>query len=105
MPLRRARFLLSALVFGYAFLYLPIFTVVVFAFNESSIVMTWSGFSLKWFEALFHNERILTAAWLSLQIALTTAGLSVVIGTTAAIVMVRFKKFKGRPFFNSLVSM
>lgn len=104
MPLRRARFLLSALIFGYAFLYLPIFTVVVFAFNDSPIVMTWGGFSVRWFQALFHNERILNAAWLSLKIALTTAFLSVVIGTTAAIVMVRFKRFKGRPFFNSLVT-
>ena len=104
MPLRRAKFLLSALVFGYAFLYLPIFTVVVFAFNESAIVMTWGGFSLKWFGALFHNERILQAAWLSLKIALATSLFSVVIGTIAAIVMVRFKTFKGRPFFNSLVT-
>lgn len=104
MPLKRARFLLSALVFGYAFLYLPILTVVVFAFNDSSIVMTWGGFSVKWFSALFHNERILQAAGLSLKIALMTAVLSVVMGTTAAMVMVRFKRFKGRPFFNSLVT-
>ncbi len=104
MPLRRAKFLLSAIIFGYAFLYLPIFTVVVFAFNESPIVMTWSGFSTKWFGALFQNERILAAAWLSLKIAFTTSLLSVVLGTTAAIVMVRFKQFKGLPFFNSLVT-
>lgn len=104
MPLKRAHFLLSVLVFGYAFLYLPIFTVVVFAFNESPLTMTWSGFSLKWFGILFQNQRILQAAGLSLKIALITATLSVIIGTTAALVMVRFKKFKGRPFFNSLVT-
>lgn len=104
MPLKRAHLLLTFLVFGYAFLYLPILTVVAFSFNESPIVMTWSGFSLKWFKALFHNQQILDAAWLSLKIAIATSLMSVVIGTVAAIVMVRFRQFKGRPFFNSLVT-
>ena len=104
MSLKRAKFLLSVMIFGYAFLYLPILTVVIFAFNDSSIVMTWGGFSTKWFVSLFHNERILSAALLSLRIALATALISITIGTLAAIVMVRFKQFKGRPFFNSLVT-
>ena len=104
MPLRKAKFLLSILVFGYAFLYIPMVVVVLFSFNKSRLVSTWSGFSLKWYEKLFSNEQILNAAWLSIKIALTTSFIAVVIGTTAAIVMVRFKSFKGRSFFNSLVT-
>lgn len=104
MPLSRAKFLLVFLVFGYAFLYLPIITVIVFAFNDSDIVMSWGGFSTRWFEALFQNEQVLQATGLSLKIAFATALISIVIGTLAAIVMVRFQKFKGRPFFNGLVT-
>lgn len=104
MTLKNAKFILGMMLFGYAFLYLPIITVVVFAFNDSSIVMTWGGFSTKWFVSLFQNERILKAAALSFRIAISTASIAILIGTLAAIVMVRIKNFKGRNFFNSLVT-
>lgn len=104
MLLRRARFLISFLVFGYAFLYIPILTVILFSFNESKIVTTWTTFSTHWYDHLLHNDLILKAAGLSLKIALITATLSVFIGTIATIVMVRFRQFKGRVFFNSLVT-
>ncbi len=104
MSLKNAKFILTAMLFGYAFLYLPILTVVVFAFNDSAIVMTWGGFSTKWFSSLFQNQRILSAAGLSLQIAMWTSLISIVIGTLAAIVMVRVRNFRGRKFFNGLVT-
>jgi putrescine transport system permease protein len=104
MPLKRAKFLLTFLLFGYAFLYLPILTVIIFSFNESEVVTLWTNFSLKWYGTLLHNESVLKAAWLSASIAFTTAWLAVVIGMTAAIVMVRFRKFTGRQFFNGLVT-
>lgn len=104
MKLSRSKSLIFFMVLGFAFLYLPIITVVVFAFNESPIVMKWSGFSLKWFQKLLQNERILSATALSFQIALSTAFVAIVMGSLAAIVMVRFKNFKGRHFFNSLVT-
>ncbi len=47
------------LAFGYAFLYLPIALVIVYSFNESRLVTVWSGFSLKWWHALFANEAML----------------------------------------------
>jgi putrescine transport system permease protein len=104
MGLKRARFLLTFIVFGYAFLYLPIVSVIAFSFNESKIVNVWTGFSFKWYRALIHNEVILKAAGLSIQIAFTTALIAILIGTIAAIVIVRFRTFKGRSFFNSLVT-
>ncbi len=69
----RARFALGMLAFGYAFLYLPIALVIVYSFNEFRLVTVWSGFSLKWWHALFANEAMLEAAWLSLRIALVSA--------------------------------
>ena len=56
------------LAFGYAFLYLPIALVIIYSFNDSRLVTVWAGFSLKWWKALFENEAMLDAAWLSLRI-------------------------------------
>ena len=69
----RARLAFTVLVFGYAFLYLPIALVMVYSFNESRLVTVWAGFSTKWWSALAHNDAMLLAAWLSLRIALVSA--------------------------------
>ena len=69
----KARFAFTVLAFGYAFLYLPIVLVIVYSFNESRLVTVWAGFSLKWWEALFANDAMLSAAWLSLRIAAVSA--------------------------------
>jgi len=61
--------LFTVLAFGYAFLYGPIFLLVIYSFNESKLVTVWSGFSVKWYGELIHNEKLLEAAWLSLKIA------------------------------------
>ncbi|OJX12013.1 MAG: putrescine ABC transporter permease PotI [Caedibacter sp. 37-49] len=97
-------FLLSLMVFGYAFLYLPILSLIIFSFNKAQSVTKWSEFSLRWYHELFLNKMILNATLLSLKIALMTATISVIIGTVAALVIVRFQSFKGRTFFNGLVT-
>ncbi len=58
---------------GFLFLYLPILSLIVFSFNESRLVTVWGGFSTKWYGALFRNEQILDAAWLSFKIAAMNA--------------------------------
>ncbi|HTH17460.1 MAG TPA: ABC transporter permease subunit [Magnetospirillum sp.] len=100
----RSLFLLSALGFGYAFLYLPIALLVVWSFNGARIVNVWGGFSTKWYAELAHNEAFLNAAWLSLKIAATSASASLVLGTLAAVVLVRYGKFRGRLLFNGLIA-
>ena len=60
--------LYTAMAFGYAFLYLPILSVVVYSFNASRMVTVWGGFSTKWYGALFENRQILEAAARSLGI-------------------------------------
>jgi putrescine transport system permease protein len=99
----RARFAFGMLAFGYAFLYLPIALVIVYSFNESRLVTVWSGFSLKWWRALFANEAMLEAAWLSLRIALVSATGASLLGLAAGYALVRAPRFPGRTLFGSLV--
>lgn len=102
--MKRSLFLVSALGFGYAFLYLPIALLVVWSFNGARIVNVWGGFSTKWYGELLQNVDFLTAAWLSLKVAATSATLALVLGTLAAVVLVRFGKFTGRMLFNGLIA-
>src|SRR5690606_3186456 len=77
------------LILGFAFLYIPIISLVVYSFNESTLVTVWSGFSLKWYQSLFNDQALLSAAWLSLRIAALTATAAVIIGTWAGFVLAR----------------
>jgi putrescine transport system permease protein len=99
----RARFALTALCFGYAFLYVPIALVIAYSFNASRLVTVWAGFSLHWWRELLHNEAMLSAAWLSLRIALVSATLSALLGLAAGYVLARAARFPGRMLFGSLV--
>ncbi len=99
----RARFAFTMLGFGYAFLYLPLALVMVYSFNESRMVTVWGGFSTKWWSALFANEAMLRAAWLSLRIAAVSATLAAVIGLAAGYALARAPNFRGRSLFGSMI--
>jgi len=100
----KAYFRLTALVLGFAFLYVPILSMIIFSFNESKLVTVWGGFSLKWYGVLFNDRQMLAGAWLSLQIAAVTATGAVVVGTMAGMVLARFGRFRGRTLFSGMVS-
>ncbi|HDR8859636.1 TPA: ABC transporter permease subunit [Burkholderia territorii] len=89
---------------GFLFLYVPIASLVVYSFNASKLVTVWSGFSLRWYVALLHDGELLTAAWLSLKIALLTATASVAIGTWAGFVLARFGRFKGFTLYAAMIN-
>ncbi|MDR7050185.1 putrescine transport system permease protein [Duganella sp. 3397] len=89
---------------GYLFLYLPIVVLVVFSFNSSRQDMVWSGFSLQWYAALMQDTEIINGLGLSLRIAVLTAFASVVLGTFAAFVLDRYRRFTGRTVFAGMVS-
>jgi len=76
---------------GYAFLYIPLVIVIVYSFNNSRLNAEWVGFTLDWYDKLFHNEEMLTAAGNSLLIALTASLVSTVLGTMAGVAMYRYK--------------
>lgn len=96
-------FLTTCLLFGYAFLYVPIFILIAFSFNKSRLVTIWDGFSFKWYQSLFHNEQLLKAAWVSLKVATLSASFALILGTLAALGLVRLGRFKGRTFFSGLI--
>lgn len=79
----------TAVSFGYAFLYIPIVLLVLYSFNDSRLVTVWGGFSTRWYSALFENQILLTAAWRSLQVAVTSATLATLVGLAAGLALVR----------------
>lgn len=92
------------LILGFAFLYIPIISLVVYSFNESTLVTVWSGFSLKWYASLFNDRALLSAAWLSVRIAVLTATAAVIVGTWAGFVLARMGRFRGFSLYVALVS-
>jgi len=104
MTRRLSPLVLSMMVFGFAFLYGPIVSLIVYSFNESKLVTVWTGFSTKWYGKLLRDEQILDAAFLSLRIAFITGLIAVVLGTMAGMVLARYGNFRGRTFFTSLIT-
>ena len=99
-----ARFWLSAV---FVFLYIPLFFLIVFSFNSTRQDGVFTGFSLRWYQALLTDTRLVEGFWLSLKVALITGTLSVVLGCFAAYVLVRYKGskgFSGRTVFYGLVN-
>jgi putrescine transport system permease protein len=101
---RLSPFLLVMLVLGYAFLYGPIASVVVYSFNASRLVTVWAGFSVHWYGELLRNDQIQDAALTSLSIALMSATGSLVLGTLAGYGLARFARFRGRGLFAVLTA-
>ncbi|WP_299866256.1 ABC transporter permease [uncultured Hoeflea sp.] len=103
MMARWSWFNITSVIFGFAFLYLPIVLLVIFSFNESRLVTVWAGFSTKWYGELFQNQGLLDAAWVTFRVALLSATIATVLGTFAAVALVRFTRFNGRTLFTGMV--
>ena len=89
---------------GLLFLYIPLFILVIYSFNDSKLVTVWGGFSTKWYGVLMDNDVILNAAWLSIKLAAMSSLAAVVLGTLAAYALARIKRFKGSTLFAGMVS-
>lgn len=97
----------SMLWVGLAFLYIPILSMVFFSFNNSRLVTVWDAANsptVKWYVQLFKDHQILSAAWLSIKVAATTATGAVILGTLAGLVLSRFGPFRGRAFLQGLTT-
>ena len=101
---RRPTFLITALCFGFAFLYVPILSMMVYSFNGSRLATVWGGFSMKGYVSLLSTEKVIDALILSLKIAFISASVATILGTMAGIALVRFGKFRGRSLFSGLVT-
>ena len=89
---------------GFFFLYAPMISLIVYSFNESRLVTVWAGFSTKWYVVLFQDRQLMAAAWRCLQLAFVTATAATVLGTMAALVLVRFRRFRGRTAFTGMIT-
>jgi putrescine transport system permease protein len=101
---RPSPLLISILCVGIAILYLPILVLIGYSFNASALVSVWGGFSTSWYRQLLHNDQLLDAAWLSLEIGLIVSTGAVILGTLAAIALVRFSRFRGRLLLTGMVN-
>jgi putrescine transport system permease protein len=104
MQARFSPLLFTILGIGIAMLYLPIVVLIGYSFNASALVSVWGGFSTQWYVQLLHNDQILDAAWLSLRIGVLVSTLSVLLGTLAAVSLVRFRRFRGRLLLTAMVN-
>ena len=84
----------------FIFLYTPIVTLMVFSFNDSKSMGKWQGFTLRWYEQLFNNSRILSALESTLIIAIIASITATIIGTFAAIGIHRMRGFKKQALLN-----
>src|ERR1022692_4225543 len=101
---RISPFLITVLAIGIAILYIPILVLIGYSFNASALVSVWGGFSTSWYTQLLHNDQILDAAWLSLRIGVAVSTGSVILGTLAAVALVRFPVFRGRFMLTGMVN-
>jgi putrescine transport system permease protein len=102
--MRRASwFNVGSVALGLAFLYLPIAILMIYSFNASRLVTVWGGWSTRWYVALLDDAAMRDAAWVTLRIAFLSATAATVLGTLAAIALVRFGRFRGRMLFSGMV--
>ena len=80
------------------FIYLPILYVMVFSFNDSKSMISFQGFSLRWYEALAENREMLESIYYTVVVALIATVVSTVVGTVAAIGL-----SKARPLLRNVV--
>ena len=88
----------------FLFFYLPLMFLVVFSFNSTRQDSQFTGFSLRWYQALGQDTRLVEGFLLSLNVALLSATLATVLATLAAYALIRFGAFKGRSLFNAMLS-
>ena len=104
MDQRYPPLLVSILCIGFAVLYLPILVLIGYSFNASPLISVWGGFSTSWYVKLLHNRELLDAGLLSLEVAVAASTAAVVLGTLAAIALVRFARFPGRLLLTGMVT-
>ena len=101
--MRSARFDPVVLTLCFAFLYIPIIILVIYSFNASRLVTVWGGFSLQWYAAMWSNEGLMDAAWVTARVAVLSASIGTVLGTLAALALVRYARFPGKTIFSGMI--
>jgi putrescine transport system permease protein len=101
---QRSLMLITIACFGYALLYVPIASVVIYSFNDSRLVSLWGGFSLRWYASLLSDAELLEAAFLSLRIAVVSATFATALGALVAVALHRVRRLRGRMLLNGMIT-
>jgi putrescine transport system permease protein len=96
-------FNVASVALGLAFLYAPIVVLVVYSFNASRLVTVWAGWSTRWYGELLRDGAMLESAWVTIRVAMLSATAATVLGTLAALALVRLGRFRGRLLFSVMV--
>lgn len=80
------------MVLTIVFFYMPIIFMVVFSFNESKSLTHFTGFSLRWYEAMLKNHGMMESLYVTIIIALLATIVSTFVGTITAIGLSKSKK-------------
>ncbi len=91
-------FNIASVAMGLIFLYAPILILIVYSFNASRLVTVWGGFSTRWYAALFRDQQMLDAVWVTLRVGVISATLATALGVLAALALTR-GGFRGRTLF------
>ena len=79
-------------------------TLAIFSFNNSKSMAVWNGFTLDWYYTLFQNERMISALYYTLLVAILATLISTFIGTIAAIGIHKMRNNKKRDLLHYLYS-
>lgn len=93
------QFVLTLLMYG--FMYIPILILAVYSFNDSRFSASWGGFSLRWYNSLLNDSRILSALQDSLFVAFFAVGISAILGTMMAVGLAKYR-FPGKGLYRGV---
>lgn len=85
---------------AYIFLYAPIIFLIIFSFNTEKNSSSWGGFTLKWYAALLNDDRILSALYYTVLVAIISSVISTVLGTIGAIGINKMTGWKKKAILN-----
>ena len=95
-----SRIAYSSLV--YLFFYIPIAVLIVYSFNNSTYSMLWHGFTWAWYQQLWQDSDLISAAVNSLIIGVLASTFAAIIGTLAAVSLYRYR-FMGKNLLHALL--
>jgi spermidine/putrescine transport system permease protein len=90
----RNRWLSAFAIAIYGFLFAPIVVLIVFSFNDSRRTFIWRGFTLDWYPRLFADDDLLTALFVTLQVAAIAVVVATVLGSLLGLGLARLR-FRG----------
>ncbi len=87
----------------YVVLFAPIAVLILFSFNSSRRNFSWMGFTLNWYPALFSDREILSALWVTIQVAVISVVVTTILGTLLGLGIARMKSGRSAAASDTLI--